>query len=310
MIMKKIVLFCLMMVAASASYAQYYGLLGKRVIFNLEGTTSPAYFHSNFIAEALDKKYGEDPTAGFLSMNFFATPSVEVAVWKKGTVGVGYNFFSSPFEGTQHSLFYRNDPSSQYVDYDYRTYDGHVTAHGFNLYYKQYLGDAGAPIGHYLKFNLDCFFTKYVMDGSPTYERDAEGNLVIDPETGKPVVHMQNGLPDYTIDSVPPNQHLYFYWPDEKYDPEHPYALSEIRSGKSVLFGFKFEYGYDFWPLSFMKLSLGVSLGTTFGGYRGIIVKHDAFTEWSKRTFQGYANGRILGAYWLQFKLGIGFSGF
>ena len=308
--MKKILLFCLMVVAATASYGQYYGLLGKRVIFNLEGTTSPAYFHKNLITEAIERRYGDDKTAGMLSLNFFATPSVEVAVWKKGTVGVGYNFFTSPFEGMQHNLYSRSSATGQYVYEDYGTFDGHVTAHGINLFYKQYVGNTDAPIGHYLKFNLDCFFSKYEMDGSPVCVRDADDNLVLDPETGKPIVNMAGGLPDYTIDSVPANQHLIYYWPTGEFDPEHPYALSEIRSGKSVLFGFKLEYGYDFWPTSFMKLSLGVSLGTTFGGYRGIILKHDAFTEWSKRTFKGYADGRILGAYWLQFKLGIGFSGF
>jgi hypothetical protein len=310
MIMKKILLFCLMVVAATASYGQYYGLLGKRVIFNLEGTTSPAYFHKNLITEAIERRYGDDKTAGMLSLNFFATPSVEVAVWKKGTVGVGYNFFTSPFEGMQHNLYSRSSATGQYVYEDYGTFDGHVTAHGINLFYKQYVGNTDAPIGHYLKFNLDCFFSKYEMDGSPVCVRDADDNLVLDPETGKPIVRMVDGIPDYTIDSVPANQHLMYYWPTGEFDPEHPYALSEIRSGKSVLFGFKVEYGYDFWPTSFMKLSLGVSLGTTFGGYRGIILKHDAFTEWSKRTFKGYADGRILGAYWLQFKLGIGFSGF
>ncbi|MBO7647120.1 MAG: hypothetical protein J6S56_03375 [Bacteroidales bacterium] len=308
--MKKILLFCLMVVAAGVSYGQYYGLLGKRVIFNLEGTTSPAYFHKNYITEALENRYGEDKSAGMLSLNFFVTPSVEVAVWKKGTVGAGYNFFTSPFEGMQHNLYSRSSATDQYVYEDYGSFDGHVTAHGFNLYYKQYVGNADAPLGHYLKFNLDCFFSKYVMDGSPVYERDPDGNLLMDPETGKPIVHMAGGLPDYTIDSVPANQHLIYYWPTGEFDPEHPYALSEIRSGKSVLLGFKLEYGYDFWPTSFMKLSLGVSLGSTFGGYRGIIMKHDAFTEWSKRTFKGYADGRILGAYWLQFKLGIGFCAF
>ena len=308
--MKKTFLLWIMVCCACAGYGQYYGLLGKRVIFDLEGTTSPAYFHANYITQVMENKYGEDKSAGLLSMNFFVTPSVEVAVWKRGTVGIGYNFFTSPFEGMQHDIFSRNSVTDSYVDYDYRSFDGHVTAHGFNLYYKHYVGNADAPMGHYLKFNLDCFFSKYVMDGNPVYERDPEGNLVMDPETGKPIVHMVGGLPDYTVDSVPANQHLIYYWPTGEYDPEHPYALSEIRSGKSVLLGFKFEYGYDFWPTAFMKLSLGVSLGTTFGGYRGIVLKHDAFTEWSKRTFKGYADGRILGAYWLQFKLGIGFCAF
>ena len=285
MIMKKILLFCLMVVAATASYGQYYGLLGKRVIFNLEGTTSPAYFHKNLITEAIERRYGDDKTAGMLSLNFFATPSVEVAVWKKGTVGVGYNFFTSPFEGMQHDLYgghYEPVENTFNVYPNYGTFDGHVTAHGLSLYYKQYVGNTDAPLGHYLKFNFDILFTHYVM----------------------------YIITDYTIDSVPVYRQTFFYMPDGEYDPEVRYSLEEVRTGNGVLPGFKLEYGYDFWPTSFMKLSLGVSLGTTFGGYRGIILKHDAFTEWSKRTFKGYADGRILGAYWLQFKLGIGFSGF
>ncbi|MCR4965416.1 MAG: hypothetical protein K6A41_07140 [Bacteroidales bacterium] len=282
--MKKIVLLFVMVVVATVGYGQYYGLLGKRVIFNLEGTTSPAYLHSNLVTEALINKYGEDKSHGILSLNFFATPSVEVAVWKKGTVGAGYSFFTSPFEGMQHDLY-----SGQYqqgyqfpVYSDYSVFSGHVTAHGIQFYYKQYVGNTEAPIGHYFKFNFDLFLTKYIMDD----------------------------VPDYATDSVPIIQQTLFYMPGGEYDPEVKYSLEEIRTGKGKLFGLRVEYGYDFWPLSFMKLSVGASLGTTFGGYRGISTKYDGFTDFSKRTFEGYSYGRILGAYWLQFKLGIGFSAF
>ena len=77
--MKKTFLLWIMVCCACAGYGQYYGLLGKRVIFDLEGTTSPAYFHANNITQVLENKYGEDKSAGLLSMNFFVTPSVEVA---------------------------------------------------------------------------------------------------------------------------------------------------------------------------------------------------------------------------------------
>ncbi len=304
--MKKIFLLFVVMLSVSMTFGQYYGLLGKRVIFNIEGTTSPAYVNPNFICQELDAR-GKDKL-GLLSLNFFATPSIEIPLWEQGTIGVGYNFFTSPFEGYQDNLYYRDNPTEPNV-YSYtRSFDGHVTAHGFNLYYKQYLGNSKAPVGHYLKINLDCFFPKYVMDGTYTYAKDGEGNLLRDSLTGKLIKQIHGAIPDYLTDSIPPNQHLLYYWPDGEFDPENPYALSSVRSKRSVLLGLKVEYGYDFWPTNFMKLSLGVSLGSTFGGYKGIIKDND-FSGGS-RTFQNYAHARILGAYWIQFKLGIGFMPF
>ena len=285
---------------------QYYGLMGKRVIVNLEGSTSPAYLNPNYIWQAMSAKSGYSKKYFWLNMNFFAAPGIEVAVWTKGTAGVGYNFTSSPFEGYQDDLYYRENTSETDIYSDFSSYYGHVTAHGFHLYYKQYIGNSKAPVGHYVKFNFDCYFTKYVMDGAPMYERDDDGNYVIDEQTGKPVIYRYNAIPDYLTDEVPVDQQLLFYCPDGKYDIENPYALSTIRNGKSVLPGMKIEYGYDFWPVNFFKLSLGVSLGTTFGGYKGLF--NDFFGNGN--TFRAYAHTRILGAYWLQFKLGIGFLAF
>lgn len=280
--MRKILFLFIIFFAVSSGYSQYYGLLGKRVIINLEMTTSPAYLQRNFISDALEQKNVSSRATKYLGMNFFANPSVEYAAWKKGTVGVGYIFFTSPFDGIQHNVYFE-DPS---VILSYNMIDGYsnfegckgmLTSHGFNLYYKQYLKNSVAPIGHYFKFNLDGFFIRYFMDG----------------------------LPDYT--NVPLSKQTVFYCPE--YDINSPKPLSDIQKGKTALFGFKVEYGYDFWPVSFMKMSLGVSLGSTFGGYNALY-DFDFFGDALDATYKNYAKGRILGAYFLQFKLGIGFLAF
>ena len=51
-----------------------------------------------------------------------------------------------------------------YQSYAYREYEGTITAHGFNVFYKQYLGQTFAPLGHYLKFNFDGFFYEYTTN--------------------------------------------------------------------------------------------------------------------------------------------------
>ena len=100
-------------------------------------------------------------------------------------------------------------------------------------------------------------------------------------------------LPDESI-----LQDYYAYYSDESELVDQP------LTGKSMLFGFKAEYGYDFFVLNCLKLSMGVSLGTTFGGYKAINrEKYD-------HTVTDYADNRLLNAYWFGIKLGVGFLTF
>ena len=189
-------------------------------------------------------------------------------VWKKGTVGVGYDYYNSPFKGSDCRLRI-GYPYYGSTDWREAELSGNVIAHGFNAYYKQYLGDRFAPLGHYLKFQFDGFFYRYKMD--------TEGLLM--------------GIIEGTTE---------------------PYE--EIIENKGNLFGMKLEYSYDFILLNRLKLTLGASIGTTFGGYQVAFARikdrGSLYYEESTLHYDNYARSRILGAYCFGLKLGIGFIPF
>ena len=242
-----------------------YNFLGNHVILNMEGYFSPAWLNPNPVSSGWDVS---EAVKRYLGLNYILSPSIELMVWEKGTVGVGYNYYNSPFKGSDCRLRIGH----QYYGYtDWREAElyGNVTAHGFNVYYKQYVGDRFAPLGHYLKFVFDGFFYRYKMD--------TEGILM--------------GIIQGTQD---------------------PYE--EIIENKGNLFGAKFEYGYDFILMNRLKLTLGASIGTTFGGYKVAFAKmkdkSSLYYEESTLHYDNYARSRILGAYCFGLKLGIGFIPF
>lgn len=86
-------------------------------------------------------------------------------------------------------------------------------------------------------------------------------------------------------------------------------------SGNNALFGFKAEIGYDHVFFNCLRLSMGVSVGTTFGGYKIMNKKiHDELMledfNNSGLTTDNYVRSRMLNAYWFGIKLGIGFIAF
>ena len=266
--MKKAILLLIIAAGLSSANAQMYNYLGNHVILNMEGYFSPAWMNPNPVSSGWD--IGK-AAQRYLGLNYFLSPSVELIAWKKGTVGAGYNYYHSPFEGKDD----RVQIYDGYWGYDsYASLRGDLTAHGFNVYYKQYLGDGFAPLGHHFKFTFDGFFYHYQMDTL--------------------------GL-------------LYQISPD---------VTAEEREGifdnKGCLFGMKVEYGYDFVMLNRLKLSLGASIGTTFGGYRapGEKIRDELpMFDIGHRPdkplyYDDHARGRILGAYWFGIKLGIGFIAF
>jgi len=73
-----------------------------------------------------------------------------------------------------------------------------------------------------------------------------------------------------------------------------------------MLFGFKVEYGYDFLLFDRLKLSTGISLGTTFGGYKTKMSDLlDSFDIDGIEHIE-YGKSRLLNAYWFGIKVGIG----
>ena len=250
--MKKIISLLLLTVALCTQVnAQGYNYLGKHVLFNANVTVSPSWFNPNPMTPYLTNL--STHAQRYLGINYWVTPSVEAIVWKKGSVGVGYNFYKSPFKGKIADLV--NNPYDYYSYYDYHDFTGMITAHGFNVFYKQYLGNTFAPLGHYFKFNFDGFFYDYN------------------------IVYYENDNPHYDY-------------------------------GKDMLFGFKAEYGYDFLVFDRLRLSVGVSIGTTFNNFTPAfeqIVGEDYSPEYK---ISDYANARMWMAYWFGIKLGVGFLAF
>jgi hypothetical protein len=240
-----------------------YSFLGNHVILNMEGYFSPAWINPNPVSSSWNVSEG---VKRFLGLNYILSPSIELIVWEKGTVGVGYNYYNSPFKGTDNRVLVNGD------SWGYSPYtecNGNVTAHGFNLFYKQYLGDRFAPLGHYIKLAFDGFFYHYQMD-STSLVIPTEGTSYSD--------------------------------------------LPSILDNKGCLFGMKFEYGYDFIVLNRIKLTLGGSIGSTFGGYKVPFAKMknkiSYFNDPLDTSFDDFARNRILGAYWIGLKIGIGFIPF
>lgn len=240
--MKKIIPLLLFVTALCAQVnAQGYNYMGKHVLFNANVSISPSWINPNPMSQHLSNL--PSSAKKYLGLNYWVTPSIEAIVWSKGAIGAGYNFYKSPFKG--RASYY----DDYYFNYSYRDYNGMITAHGFNVFYKQYLGQTFAPLGSYLKFNFDGFFYHYITD--------------------------------------------------------------DAQEGKDKLFGAKVEYGYDFLLFDRMRLSVGASIGSTFGGIRLAfkqMTKDDY--DMSAMTVNNYVNARMFMAYWFGIKLGIGFLAF
>ena len=258
--MKRIVIIALsILLTGGCLFAQNPGYMGRHVLVNGEISLSPAILNPNPLREALTGKVKSESALDYLGLNYIVSPNIEVIVWRKGTVGAGYNFFKSPFK--YKGYFQLPESHPEYIAYDnsiYRDGTADMTAHGFNVFYKQYVGKTMAPMGHYFKFTFDGFFYKYEA-------------------------RQEDMIPALYED------------------------LKSQMTGKHMLFGLKAEYGYDYMLFDFLRLSIGVSLGTTFGGYKAMGFGHRVFDD---LQIQSYANNRLLGAYWFGFKLGVGFLTF
>lgn len=156
--MKKVIYLLLITVAFCAQVnAQGYNYMGKHILFNANVTVSPSWINPNPMTPHLTTLSAK--AQRYLGINYWVTPSIEAIVWEKGSVGAGYNFYKSPFKGKLAVPII--NPYNDYYYYDYRDFTGMITAHGVNVFYKQYVGHTFAPLGHYFKFNFDGLFYNY-----------------------------------------------------------------------------------------------------------------------------------------------------
>lgn len=236
-------------------YSQNTGYMGKHFFVNMEGMFSPAFTRPNSYGHSLTDNLD------YFAFNYFLNPTIEAIVWKKGTVGVGYNYFTSDYYADLGIVF--ADGFTYGFSYKYK-----LKSHGFSVFYKQYLGDNTAPLGHYFKFTFDAMFLQCNF-------HDQLDQEVID----------EGYINDIRFSTIPQ---------------------------KGNLFGMKIEYGYDFLFFNCLKVSSGLSVGTTFGGYSttdldDFFVTDLGFNEGSSESEPlAYAKTRILGAYWIGMKIGVG----
>lgn len=262
--MKKLAISIIGIILCVNALAQNPGYMGNHFIFSAEVSLSPSWTHPNPLTPCLSANVESAAARRYLGLNYFVTPNIEYIVWRKGSIGAGYNYYNSPFNGLVVQYFeYPNQPNSTYLQqYEFT---GNIVAHGFNVFYKQYLGDTRAPLGCFAKFVFDGFFYKTTCNENVPHEMEY-------------------------------------------------YAIAQ-KEGKGSLFGLKAEIGYDYVFFNRLRLSVGVSLGTTFGGYKAIPkllddgIEIDTALERNLRV-SSYARNRILNAYWFGLKVGIGFIAF
>ncbi len=258
--MKKYIAFCIISsLFICETFSQNTGYMGKHFFLNAEANFSPAYVYPNSYGVSLSN------SLDYSAFNFILSPSVEAIVWKKGTVGVGYNFFTSYYNAEYFILIDDEEDVGNIIYLDkYMLFEPsyRIKSHGCHFFYKQYLGDTYAPLGHYFKFTFDAFFNKHIFN-----------------------------------DVLPDTLKVLGYDKDQRFS-----AIPQ----KSMLFGFKVEYGYDFLLFDRLKLSTGISLGTTFGGYKTKMSDLlDSFDIDGIEHIE-YGKSRLLNAYWFGIKVGIG----
>jgi hypothetical protein len=151
---KHILALIAILLSVFSLHAQNSGFMGKRIVFNMETTFSPAWLKPNFANNA---RYHYQ----WYSFNYTLSPNIECIAWKLGTVGLSYHYFSTKYDcpgNVNGTADYTINNDLIYIyDSDLET----LKSHGFGVFYKQYISSkAYAPMGSYLKLQFDGFFYK------------------------------------------------------------------------------------------------------------------------------------------------------
>lgn len=146
--MKKWIFFItLLIIGISNSNAQKVGHLGKRFLFNLDCTISPAYIQPDF-----------NGYNGYLRFNYRLNPGIEYIFSAKRTIGLSYTFsktkFSPSFNLFQHSILYPD-----------------LFIQGYGIHYKKYFdfySKSKAPFGSYIMFSANRIYYSYYSEIIPS----------------------------------------------------------------------------------------------------------------------------------------------
>jgi len=135
--------------------AQNTGYMGKRVIVNFGTEFSPAWKRPNF---------SNNPNfqCKWYSFNYILSPGIEIITHKTGTAGVVYHYLNTKYR-TPPKNNPLNDGDTIWIGLPYEEdIIEDLTAHGFGIFYKQYMryADGRAPVGPYIRLQFDGFFFK------------------------------------------------------------------------------------------------------------------------------------------------------
>jgi len=151
-----LLVFIILLLSIPCLTAQNTGYMGKRVIFNMGAEFSPAW-----IRPVCDINFNNK----YLRFNTILSPNVEVIVHKRGTAGVAYHYlktkYNVPYTKDYYDTSYFGNDGMYIVTSD-GEFKANLIAHGFGVFYKQYMkfADGRSPVGPYIKLQFDGFFFK------------------------------------------------------------------------------------------------------------------------------------------------------
>jgi len=271
--MKKIFFIFITVCVSAASFSQV-GYMGKRFLINADGWVSPCWFVPN-----------SNGNTGFLPFNYFLEPGVEFVISKKMSIGATYlntreSKFPAVYANGKMDFPYPSYNIQKDFYIDGNNHNSTFKTHGVGLYYKYFFGRKSfAPIGYFVKAELNYFFYNYKIDAV---------------DAMKYVNEIPNGYEDYS------------------------HILYEGESGKGSIGGIKVEVGRDFLFFNRLRLSTGIGFGVTFGGFKtnpfnnGKSPKYVYNSNDSDKIVKPteIIYGQLLGTYWFGLRMGIGFLAF
>ncbi|MCL2596903.1 MAG: hypothetical protein FWD66_04440 [Paludibacter sp.] len=222
---------------------------------------------------------------GFSKFNYFLEPGIEFIFSKQMAVGTTYLLF--PQRKFPVGIY-----AAGYVEFPYSTY---IVKNSFyinqNIYdntlntqgvglYFKYYLGKFAPLGYFIKTEFDYFFYKYTIN---------EVNL-------NQYMELPQGYEDYSK------------------------VIYSAQIGNGSVGGFKVEIGRDFLLFNKVRLSTGIGVGVTLGGFKANPFKKQTkyvfdFNDLEENqsdmiTTSESINGQLLGMYWFGLRMGIGFLTF
>ena len=147
---RNIIILVVLLGLSTGLFAQNTGYMGNRFLINADIVLSPSYFKPSFM----------NKNPGYLSFNYIFSPNIEIIAWKKGTVGfVGHQISSRYARNSEYGYGFNG------TSYENRGADiCDLSAWGYGVFYKQYYRKERAPMGNYIKIEVDFFHYKYNLE--------------------------------------------------------------------------------------------------------------------------------------------------